>query len=91
MTFDHILDPGDLRIQDDIQKGITNHLFGNLMRGHALSMEAMQVAAVEGMLVQIEVVNKVVKEEVNEDVKEEVDEDEYSFELNSSESQMNHE
>ena len=54
-------------------------------------MEAMQVAAVEGMLVQIEVVNKVVKEEVNEDVKEEVDEDEYSFELNSSESQMNHE
>ena len=61
------------------------------MRGQALSMEAMQVAAVEGMLVQIEVVNKVVKEEVNEDVKEEVDEDEYSFELNSSESQMNHE
>ena len=44
-----------------------------VMRGQALSMEAMQVAAVEGMLVQIEVVNKVVKEEVNEDVKEEVD------------------
>ena len=34
-----------------------------------------QAVAVEGLLVNSEVVNKVVKEDVNEDVKEEVDED----------------
>ena len=33
-----------------------------------------QAVAVEGLLVNSEVVNKVVKEDVNEDVKEEVDE-----------------